>query len=223
MVGGQEEVTIKGPVPGMPLSDSRSPVKQEENSEVAVGKVLDIIKNTTGPPDSVLLPTENCSLSEDLGAASENRREQRRPFSAEVSLSKEEMETENVRASVADVAKDVQFAGTSAALSVPLLQVFLDPKKENSKRLAHINQPVFGYGAGELALSLEVVVSLVWSGFASGALPPSCGLLASLFRFLQDMGKMLISRCRIQWPVSSVSSTFAVHFGGDLVLGVLKV
>ncbi|KAL6988773.1 hypothetical protein U1Q18_014526 [Sarracenia purpurea var. burkii] len=61
-------------------------------------------------------------LSEDLGAASENRREQRRPSSAEVSLSKEEMETENVRASVADVAKDVQFAGTSAALSVPLLQ-----------------------------------------------------------------------------------------------------
>ncbi|KAL6997432.1 hypothetical protein U1Q18_007558, partial [Sarracenia purpurea var. burkii] len=62
-------------------------------------------------------------LSEDLGAASENRREQRRPSSAEVSLSKEEMETENVRASVADVAKDVQFAGTSDALSVPLLQV----------------------------------------------------------------------------------------------------
>ncbi|KAL6984538.1 hypothetical protein U1Q18_017916 [Sarracenia purpurea var. burkii] len=98
----------------------------EENSEVAVGKVLDIIKNTTGPPDSVLLPTENCSMSEDLGEASENRREQRRPSSAEASLSKEEMETENVRASVADVTNDVQFAGTSAALSVPLLQAYAD-------------------------------------------------------------------------------------------------
>ncbi|KAL6962905.1 hypothetical protein U1Q18_037868 [Sarracenia purpurea var. burkii] len=56
MVGGQEEVTIKGPVPGMPLSDSRSPVKQAEllfigdllNCECGLDSTPPVFANTMG-------------------------------------------------------------------------------------------------------------------------------------------------------------------------------